>query len=392
MRRKRHSLTQRSLPQSDAGQPVAIFAGALSSQSANRTDSSAEGSTQQAGFGNRTVPAILAWPSVFCLATPISGEATNSVVATLGKQPWPELAMPAGAIADVATWLSGFESVVRLAVPARLTVFVTVGTGIWPIAVDRHRLSAIVFELAMNARDAMAGVGTVAISARNMAAHEPRVDGIPPGDNVVISVRSNRAGMSGDMLVRVAETFFDNMDIDECVGGAITMAGAFLEASGGAIVVRSVLEKITAVDVIVPRADTEPDPPRQALDRKVGQARNVKILVVDDDEAAREVAVDCLKSLGYFVVSAATAESAYNTVQTSNNIDLVISDVVMPDIDGVTLAGMLRSCKPDLPVAFMTGYPRDFMLLGELVLAKPFSLRDLEVLVARGLDRGGERP
>jgi two-component system cell cycle sensor histidine kinase/response regulator CckA len=473
MRRKQHGLTHLEMPVSEASHPVRAFAGVLPSngpfgtQSIGRValshtkspswiEGTPEGSAERIGVGNHTASATPAWPSdLFGQAEPAAAEQPPAHAKCKGRlfttfgagQTRSGDDVQAGPVADVATWLAGFKSVVRLAMPAKLALYVSVGAGIWPIAVERHRLSAVVFELAMNARDAMAGMGTVAIGARNMAADEPRMDGIPPGDNVVISVRSNRAGMSGDMLVRVAESFFEDMDIDECVGGAITMAGAFLEASGGAIVVRSVLEKITAVDVIVPRAnmdadkqtspdrttnapaarkvsplvgegcergapssetllmdantdadtdadtdaETDRDLPRQDLDRKVRQDRNVRILVVDDDDAAREVAVDCLESLGYFVVSATTAQSAYDTVQSSHNIDLVISDVVMPDIDGVTLAGMLRACKPDLPVAFMTGHPRDFMLVGELVLAKPFTLRDLEGLVVRGLDRGGDR-
>jgi len=295
------------------------------------------------------------------------------------------------AIADVASWLTAMKPVLRLAFPAKLALYVAAGEGIWPIATDKHKLSAVLFELAMNARDAMAGVGTVAIGARNMAADEPRRDGVPPGENVVISLRSNRAGMAGDLLMWVPETFFETTDTDQWMGGALPKAKAFLQTSGGAIVVRTVLEKITAVDIIVPRANAGRDRRRQALDRKMAAARTIKILVVDDDEVAREVAVEILQCLGYTVVSAATAQSAYNTVMSSMNIDLVISDVVMPDIGGVTLAGMLRTFKPELPVVFTTGYPHDFILLEEMVLAKPFTVGDLEVLVARGLDRGGVR-
>lgn len=425
------------------------FRAALShTQSSKCSEWSAEGTAEQVGAANRTASVILAWPpdlfgqvelvanvppqkgpdsrgrlvttfdrgeSTDTMAPPVGdaaglGNPTTGETNHLGmlstartspsdfdggyvrsgaapEQSGCQYDMQASGIADVAAWLAAMESVIRLAFPAKLALFVTVGEGIGPIAIDRHKLSAVLFELAMNARDAMAGVGTVAIGARNMAADEPRKTGVPAGENVVISIRSNRAGMSGDLLMWIPETFFEDTDIDRWAGGTIPMAGAFMEASGGAIVVRSVLEKITAVDVILPRADRGRDQPCGTLDRTVATARDIRILVVDDDEVARGLAVECLEYLGYTVVTAATAESAYTTVMSSMNIDLVISVVVMPDIGGVTLAGMLRTFQPDLPVVFMTGYPLDFILLEEMVLTKPFTVGDLEVLVVRGLDR-----
>jgi CheY-like chemotaxis protein len=397
MQRNANRLTQPLMPINADSQPGEAFPGLLPSSETNFgaefyrraplshvmvskwIEPSVEVSVGRVGRGNGNWLAALAWPiDLFGPADLTPGDTR--------RRDDPSV-MDGG---DVAAWLSELGSLIRLAPPDKLMVFVEPRAGIWPVAIDRHRLSAVLFALLMSARDAMAAVGTVSISARNMVADEACMDGIPAGDNVVISVSSNRDGMSGERLVRVADSFFEAVGSDEWVGGAITMAGAFLEACGGAIVVRSVLETITAVEVILPRAGMDRDLPRPDLDRRVARTRNITVLVVDDDESAREVAVEYLEELGYSVISTASAQLAYNTVRTSPDIDIVVSDVVMPDIDGVTLAGMLRSFKPELPVVFMTGYPRDFSLLGELVLAKPFTFKDLAGLVARGLGRGGD--
>jgi CheY-like chemotaxis protein len=232
----------------------------------------------------------------------------------------------------------------------------------------------------------MEGAGTVSISARNMGRDEPRIDVVPAGDNVVLSVRSAGAGMPGDVLLCIAETFFETKGNDECVGDAMASVRDIVEASSGAIVIRSILDQVTAVDVILPRADTGQGNVNLKFDGEVSKPSRVKILVVDDDKDIREIITECLGDLGYIVVAAATAQSAYETVRTSPDVDMVVTDVVMPDIDGVTLAKMVRSYKPDLPFVFVTGYARDFILQGERVLAKPFTLGDLALLVARGLE------
>ncbi len=115
----------------------------------------------------------------------------------------------------------------------------------------------------------------------------------------------------------------------------------------------------------------------------------IRVLVVDDDDDVREIVTEHLKERGYAVVAVSTGRSACDVVRNDETISIVVSDVMMPGMDGVTLARLLRSQMPGLPIVFITGYSKTHDLRGEIVLAKPFTADALGVLVAKGLARGG---
>ncbi len=127
-----------------------------------------------------------------------------------------------------------------------------------------------------------------------------------------------------------------------------------------------------------PQKDAVPDATRRACTR---------VLVVDDDDDVREIVAEHLMAQGYGVVLAATGQSACDIMRPDQNISIVVSDVMMPGMDGVTLASLLRARRPNLPVVFITGYSSTYDLRGEMVLAKPFTAAALAALVAKGLHR-----
>jgi CheY-like chemotaxis protein len=127
-------------------------------------------------------------------------------------------------------------------------------------------------------------------------------------------------------------------------------------------------------------------PPKDPV-RYTAANDRIRVLVVDDDDDIREIVAEHLKEQGYAVIQAATGQSAYDIVRADQNFNIVVSEVVMPGMDGVTLAGLLRSHMPNLPVVFITGYSRAYDLSGEMVLAKPFTGAALASLVAKGLGR-----
>jgi two-component system, cell cycle sensor histidine kinase and response regulator CckA len=114
---------------------------------------------------------------------------------------------------------------------------------------------------------------------------------------------------------------------------------------------------------------------------------SIRVLVVDDDDGVRQMVSDHLEEQGYNVIVAATGQSAYDIIRLDQNINIVISDVMMPGMDGVMLAGLLRAERPNLPIVFINGCSSACGLRGEIVLAKPFTAATLAALVAGGLGR-----
>jgi two-component system cell cycle sensor histidine kinase/response regulator CckA len=128
---------------------------------------------------------------------------------------------------------------------------------------------------------------------------------------------------------------------------------------------------------------------REELQNPSGTATSdgKRVLVVDDDNEVRAIITEHLEEQGYAVVATATGQSAYDIVRSNQNISIVVSDVVMPGMDGLTLARLLRSQTPNLPIVFLTGYSKTYDLNGEMVLTKPFTAAALGALVAKGLAR-----
>ncbi|MBV9078750.1 MAG: response regulator, partial [Methylobacteriaceae bacterium] len=250
-----------------------------------------------------------------------------------------------------------------------------------------------------NARDAMPDGGTVAITTANVDETEARrleLPGMPAGDYVRISVADTGTGIPPELLDKIFEPFFTTKELGKGTGLGLSTVFGIVKQSGGFIYVDSTPGEGAAFSIYLPRYVPEPEPVAKAVEEKrasdtTGQGT---ILLVEDEEAVRAVNARALAARGYTVLEAESGVEALRVLAEQDGpIDLVVSDVVMPEMDGPTLLGELRGRYPDLKVIFVSGYAEDAFAKhlpeGESFnfLAKPFSLKQLVETVKQVIAR-----
>jgi CheY-like chemotaxis protein len=267
---------------------------------------------------------------------------------------------------------------------------------LWPAWADAAQLELALMNLAINARDAMADGGTIAITARNSAAAEGNELELPPGDYVVLTISDTGCGIAPEILERVTEPFFTTKDVGKGTGLGLSMVYGFAHQSGGAIDIRSELGIGTAVEIWLPRADAAPaanliDEPKQLAAPKrakpKAEQRCLRILLVDDHEAVRETTAALLRDLGHKVASARDGLAMLKMLKTApRDYDLVVTDYAMPLLSGGEALLRAREIRPDLPGLIISGYadaqsierkPEDVA-----VLTKPFTPEDIGRVIA----------
>jgi signal transduction histidine kinase len=291
--------------------------------------------------------------------------------------------------------LTEVEDMVHHTIGRHLAVSTQVAPDTWPVLADRHQLEVALINLAVNARDAMPRGGSLLIAARNLDPTE-RPGQQPPGDQVLISVRDNGDGMPPEVLARATEPFFTTKPKGKGTGLGLAMVGRFAEQSNGRLRIESSPGAGTTIELVLPRAAVIGLPAPQSAAADEAPAAGVldplthgraSILVVEDDEQVRLVTATFLRDLGYTVTDAANAEAAEALAQAMEAIDLLVTDVSLPGVDGPALAARLRIERPSLPVLFITGCPPGPALQGEAVLRKPVAGPDLAGAVLECLNR-----
>ena len=256
---------------------------------------------------------------------------------------------------------------------------------------DGDQLSQVLLNLAINARDAMPRGGTLVLETGN--AGQDRPAGLPPGDYIRIDVRDDGMGMTPAILDRAVEPFFRTKPKGQGTGLGLATAFGIVRQAAGELVIESAPGQGTTVSVFLPATD-EPPPapaPQAAVHAQAGRT----ILVADDEDGVRDVATRILVKHGYRVLAAANGREALEIARTHpGSIDGILSDVVMPHMNGPELASALRTVRPDAPVLFMSGFAGPLMseqgLLNEdvTVVGKPFTSSELLAAVHNTLARG----
>ena len=261
-------------------------------------------------------------------------------------------------------------------------------SGIWPVLADAHQLEVALLNLAVNARDAMEGQGTLTIAASNLPRPE-RPAHLPPGEYVEVAVRDTGAGMPPEVVARATEPFFTTKPQGKGTGLGLAMVHGFAVQSGGALAIESRPGEGTAIRIILPRAALEDEGIDLGEDEGPDAALhgNATILLAEDDEQVRAMTAALLRELGYTVAEAASAEAAAALVHTLARCDMLVTDVSMPGVDGPTLARRLRAERPDLPVLFLTAHSPGAEQPPGPVLRKPFGIPALGAAVLEGLGR-----
>ncbi len=255
--------------------------------------------------------------------------------------------------------------------------------GVWHVEADETQLETAILNLALNARDAMPEGGKLTIEASNTFLDEiycSRNAEVRPGQYVEISVTDNGAGMSGEVAGRAFEPFFTTKDTGQGTGLGLSQVYGFVKQIGGHVKIYSEPGHGTTVKIYLPRAKggsvTETPEP---LDAKMPAALGGEsILVVEDDDDVRAFIAETLRELNYIVFRATDAPSALKILSTER-VDLMLTDVVLPGRNGRDLAEEAGAKRPGLRVLFMTGYSRNAIVhngrldQGVNMIQKPFT-------------------
>ena len=296
---------------------------------------------------------------------------------------------------DVNRLVHSMEEMMRRTLGEHIELVVTFGEGVWLARSDDNQLESAVLNLAVNARDAMPHGGTLTIITFN-ATLEPGYtrlhEGLQPGDYAVIAVSDTGIGMPPEVLARVFEPFYTTKPIGQGTGLGLSMIYGFAKQSGGHVRIHSQVGQGTQVSLYLPR---QPDASVNKADKVAELAEAAvlpvsrppgegeTLLVVEDDAAVRMIVLDELNELGYHTLEAMDATTALPILQSAAKIDLLISDVGLPGMNGRQLAEVARQHRPALPVLFMTGYAQsatarsEFLAPGMDMISKPFAMDDM---------------
>ena len=299
---------------------------------------------------------------------------------------------------DPGALVCGMSDLLDRTLGERIHVEVDVAPGAWPIYVDSHQLENAIVNLAVNARDAMEGQGLMRVTARNVTLAANEVGDIQPGDYVRISVSDTGSGMSDEVLERAFEPFFTTKPVGKGTGLGLSQIFGFAHQSGGEVGIESKVGKGTTVSIYLPRTLAEANVRLHpaAAQRADNEATvpGARILVVEDDPRVRTSTIEALQDLDYDPVACGSGVEAIQLFD-GEKFDLVISDVIMPEMTGPELIKVLKERRQDFAVLFVTGYVGDNEtgdLVGYELLRKPFTVGALANAVAVALSRTPTEP
>jgi PAS domain S-box-containing protein len=299
---------------------------------------------------------------------------------------------------DVNRLLVHLQEFLRRSLGETIEVEAVGAGGIWWIEVDQAQLEAAILNLALNARDAMAGGGKLTIEASNSFLDEDycrRHPDVRAGQYVLIAVADNGEGMSQEVLGRAFEPFFSTKEPGRGTGLGLSQVYGFVKQSGGHITIYSEPGHGTTVKIYLPRvyrdATVAEDHELAAPAARDSEA----VLVVEDDADVRRFICETLRDLKYTVREAVDASSALAVIDSAQRVDLLLTDVVLPGPNGRVLADQALARRPRLKVLFMTGYSRNAIVhhgrldVGVEVIHKPVTQAALAAKVREVLDSRG---
>jgi PAS domain S-box-containing protein len=270
--------------------------------------------------------------------------------------------------------------------------------GLWPVEVDAHQLGAALLNLAVNARDAMPNGGKLTIETSNALLDHDYCSANPeviPGQYVMIAVSDNGTGMTKDVVDRAFEPFFSTKGVGQGTGLGLSQVYGFIKQSKGHIKIYSEAGEGTTVKIYLPRFLQEidqRDEEEQGAEAVEGPGHET-ILVVEDDRDVRAYLVEVLRDLNYRVLSAHDAVSALGLIKQGDiRIDLLLTDVVLPGINGRQLVEQAQNRRPGLKVLFTTGYSRNAIVHqgrldpGVAMIQKPITQEGLAARIRDLLD------
>jgi two-component system cell cycle sensor histidine kinase/response regulator CckA len=310
-------------------------------------------------------------------------------------------------VLNLADVLSELTNLLRRLIGAQTKLEMIHGRDVGLIKVDQGQLEQVIINLVVNARDAMPQGGSVTIRTRALRQDKSAIRGqdeMPPGNYVVIEVADTGIGIPKENIQRIFEPFFSTKEVGSGTGLGLSTVYGIVRQTGGFVNVESQVGKGSTFTVYLP---LYVDDGTMVVESRVEEAREDKpgpdltgagtILLVEDEDAVRVFSARALRNKGYNVLEARSGEEALLVLEKEGGarIDLTVTDVVMPQMDGPTLYKHIREKWPNMKVVFVSGYTEDRLreqfTSGETIyfLAKPFTLKQLAAKVKDVLEEGG---
>lgn len=272
-------------------------------------------------------------------------------------------------VLQIGDLLTDWSMLVNRLLGEKIELKINTGRDLWHVKADPGELERIVINLAVNARDAMLPKGgRLTIRTRNISERDSQKlsgQGIARGEYVSIEVEDTGCGMTQEVMAKIFDPFFTTKAVGKGTGLGLASVYGIVQQTGGYIIPESTVGEGTTFRLYLPRHHAEPDEETApAAVAKKPRARdltgNGRVLLVEDEEAVRRFAVAALRSKGYEVLQAADGVEAMEVMaEHDNKVDIVVSDVIMPEMDGPALMRELRKIDPKLKFIFVSGYPDD---------------------------------
>src|SRR5215210_6380963 len=294
---------------------------------------------------------------------------------------------------DSKDLIGGMSDLLDRTLGERITIELDLARDTWPTYVDPHQLENAIVNLAVNARDAMDGQGVMRITTENVTLAANEVGDVRPGEYVKISVADTGCGMTQEVLDRAFEPFFTTKPVGKGTGLGLSQIFGFAHQSGGEVGIESQVGAGTTVSIYLPRTEmaarVRVHPAVQRATESEARVPGASILLVEDDPRVRSATVDALEDLDYQPIACSSGAEAIKLFE-KRHFDLVISDVIMPEMTGPELIRYLKDTHSDFAVLFVTGYVGEGEtdhLIGYELLRKPFTVGALANAVSSALSR-----
>jgi two-component system cell cycle sensor histidine kinase/response regulator CckA len=300
-------------------------------------------------------------------------------------------------VIDVTETLADLSHLLRRLIGETVTLELVHGRDLKPVKADPGQLEQVIINLVVNARDAMPAGGTIRMSTSLVTTVKPLRQGeeaMPPGEYVLIEVVDTGTGIPAENMARIFEPFFTTKEVGQGTGLGLSTAFGIVKQFGGHLFVDSTMGVGTTFSIYLPAWSGEVATMTEVADGRLDSdlSGTGTVLLVEDEDPVRLFAARALRSKGYQVIEARSGEAALELLEReAPDLDLLITDVVMPGIDGPTLFRTVRETRPGLPVVCISGYSEDALRQrivgadGVAFLPKPFSLKQLAVAVKRAV-------
>ncbi len=297
---------------------------------------------------------------------------------------------------DCNQLIASMEELLRRSIGGMIRMRIEGANDLWLVRCDSNQLENALLNLAINARDAMPDGGTLTVVTSNQVLDGPQalIRDITPGDYACITISDTGVGMPHEVQARAFDPFYTTKPIGQGTGLGLSMIYGFVRQSSGSVRIESQVGRGTSIEICLPRfhGDLETNPGEAVAppDGPVGQ--NEIVLVVEDEDMVRMLVMEVLNDLGYRGLEAVDGASALRILQSSQRIDLLVTDIGLPEMNGRQLADAARTRRPNLKTLFMTGYAEiaassEFLEQGMQIISKPFTLDKLADKIREMVER-----